>query len=162
MKTLRSAWIRIVILICTSAQLFLLHKVICRLHVSTTEQSSTGIFCNTNLYVSTAVFITQGNYMGYMFRLLNSHLQASSAIIICTSAQLFLLHKVITWATCFDYWTVIFRPILQYWFVRQHSCFITQSNYIGYMFRLINNHRPILYRLSHRMLCTHWDPMTIY
>jgi len=34
MKTSRSAWIRIVILICTSAQLFLLHKVICRLHVS--------------------------------------------------------------------------------------------------------------------------------
>jgi len=30
------------------------------------------------VYVSTAVFITQGNYMGYMFRLLNSHLQAYS------------------------------------------------------------------------------------
>ena len=29
--------IRIVILICTSAQLFLLHKVICRLHVSTNK-----------------------------------------------------------------------------------------------------------------------------
>jgi len=25
--------------------------------------------------VSTTVFITQGNYVGYMFRLLNSHLQ---------------------------------------------------------------------------------------
>jgi len=34
--------------------------------------------CNTNLYVSTDVFITQGNYIGYMFRLLNSHLQAHS------------------------------------------------------------------------------------
>ena len=30
--------------------------------------------CNTNLYVSTTVFITQG--VGYMFRLINSHLQA--------------------------------------------------------------------------------------
>ena len=30
METLRSAWIRILIVICKSAQLFLLHKVICR------------------------------------------------------------------------------------------------------------------------------------
>jgi hypothetical protein len=30
------------------------------------------------LYVSTTVFITQGNYVGYMFRILNSHLQAYS------------------------------------------------------------------------------------
>ena len=30
------------------------------------------------LYVSTTVFITQGNYVGYMFRLMNSHLQAYS------------------------------------------------------------------------------------
>ena len=30
------------------------------------------------LYASTTVFITQGNYIGYMFRLLNSHLQAYS------------------------------------------------------------------------------------
>ena len=30
------------------------------------------------LYVSTYVFTTQGNYVGYMFRLLNSHLQAYS------------------------------------------------------------------------------------
>jgi len=30
------------------------------------------------LYVSTTVFITQGNYIGYMFRLLNSHLQTYS------------------------------------------------------------------------------------
>ena len=28
------------------------------------------------VYVSTIVFITQGSYIGYMFRLLNSHLQA--------------------------------------------------------------------------------------
>ena len=31
-------------------------------------------YCNTNLYVSTTVFIT----VGYMFRLINSHLQAYS------------------------------------------------------------------------------------
>ena len=37
-----------------------------------------GIYCNTNLYVSKTVFITQGNYASYMFRLLNSHLQAYS------------------------------------------------------------------------------------
>ena len=30
------------------------------------------------VYVSTTVFITQGNYVGYMFRLFNSHLQAYS------------------------------------------------------------------------------------
>ena len=30
------------------------------------------------VYVSIAVFITQGNYIGYMFRLLNGHLQAYS------------------------------------------------------------------------------------
>ena len=30
------------------------------------------------VYVSTTVVITQGNYIGYMFRLLNSHLQAYS------------------------------------------------------------------------------------
>jgi hypothetical protein len=30
------------------------------------------------VYVGTTVFITQGNYTGYMFRLLNSHLQAYS------------------------------------------------------------------------------------
>jgi len=30
------------------------------------------------MYISTIVFITQGNYIDYMFRLLNSHLQAYS------------------------------------------------------------------------------------
>jgi len=30
------------------------------------------------VYVNTTVFITQGNYIGYMFRLLNSHLQVYS------------------------------------------------------------------------------------
>ena len=35
-------------------------------------------YCNSNLYVSTTVFITQGNYIGYMFRLINSHLQVYS------------------------------------------------------------------------------------
>jgi len=30
------------------------------------------------VYVSTTVFITQGNYIGYMFRLLNGRLQAYS------------------------------------------------------------------------------------
>jgi len=30
------------------------------------------------VYVSTTVFITQGNYVGYVFRILNSHLQAYS------------------------------------------------------------------------------------
>ena len=30
------------------------------------------------LYFSTTVFITEGNYVGYMFRLLNSHLEACS------------------------------------------------------------------------------------
>ena len=43
-KTSRRTWIRIVILICMSAQLFLLHKVICRLHVSTNKQSSSELY----------------------------------------------------------------------------------------------------------------------
>ena len=30
------------------------------------------------VYVSTSVFITHGNYIGFMFRLLNGHLQACS------------------------------------------------------------------------------------
>ena len=30
------------------------------------------------VYLSTTVFITQGNYVGYIFRLLNSHLHAYS------------------------------------------------------------------------------------
>ena len=30
------------------------------------------------VYASTTVFITQGNYIGYMFRPLNSHIQAFS------------------------------------------------------------------------------------
>jgi len=34
------------------------------------------------VYVSTAIFITQGNYIGYMFRLLNSHLQAYSLQVV--------------------------------------------------------------------------------
>jgi len=34
------------------------------------------VFMVLTVYVSTTVFITQGNYIGYMFRLLNSHLQA--------------------------------------------------------------------------------------
>jgi len=32
--------------------------------------------------VSTTIFITQGNYIGYMFRLLNSHLQAYSLQVV--------------------------------------------------------------------------------
>ena len=40
---------RIVIPICTSAQLFLLHKVICRLHVSTHKWSSSGLFFTWDL-----------------------------------------------------------------------------------------------------------------
>jgi len=39
------------------------------------------------LYVSTTVFITKGNYIGYMFRLLNSHLQAYSLQVKSQDAQ---------------------------------------------------------------------------
>ena len=38
---------------------------------------------------------------------------------------------------------------------------ITQGNYVGYiyMFRLLNSHlQAYSLQLSHRMLCTHWDP----
>jgi len=41
--------------------------------------------------------------------------------------------------------------------VRQHNCFITQSNYIGYMFRLLVSHLQAYFnRFSHKMLGTHW------
>jgi hypothetical protein len=36
----------------------------------------TNIVMLLTVYASTTVFITQGNYIGYMFRLMNSHLQA--------------------------------------------------------------------------------------
>jgi len=32
------------------------------------------------VYVSAAVFMTQGNYISYMFRLFNSHLQSQDAV----------------------------------------------------------------------------------
>ena len=36
---------------------------------------------------------------------------------------------------------------------------ITQGKYIGYMFRLLNSHiQAYSLQLSHRILCTHWDP----
>jgi len=43
------------------------------------------------VYVSTAVFITQGNYIGYMFRLFNSHLQAYSLQVNSQDAVYLLL-----------------------------------------------------------------------
>ena len=43
--------------------------------------------------------------------------------------------------------------------VRQHNCFIIQGSYIGHMFRLIDRSSSGLFsRLSHKVLCTHWDP----
>jgi hypothetical protein len=43
--------------------------------------------------------------------------------------------------------------------VRQHNCFVIQGSYIGYMFRLIDQSSSGLFsRLSHKVLCTHWDP----
>ena len=40
--------------------------------------------------------------------------------------------------------------------VRKHNYFIMQGSYIGYMFRLIDQSSSGL--LSHKVLCTHWDP----
>ena len=43
--------------------------------------------------------------------------------------------------------------------VRQHSYCITEGNYIGYMFRLYISHLQAYFcHLSHKMLCTLWDP----
>jgi len=43
--------------------------------------------------------------------------------------------------------------------VHQHNCFIIQGSYIGYMFRLIDqSYSGLFIRLSHKVLCTHWDP----
>jgi len=42
------------------------------------------------------------------------------------------------------------------------AVFITQGSYISYMFRLLNSHlQAYSSQLSHRMLCTHWDPSVI-
>ena len=38
------------------------------------------------VYVSTTVCVTQGNYIGYMFRLLNSHLQVYSLQVMSQDA----------------------------------------------------------------------------
>ena len=44
--------------------------------------------------------------------------------------------------------------------VRQHNYFIAQCNYICYMFRiLISHHQAYFCQLSHKMLCTQWDPI---
>ena len=38
--------------------------------------------------------------------------------------------------------------------------FITQGNYIGYMFRLLISHLQAYFcQLIHKMLCTLWDPI---
>jgi len=62
-----------------------------------------GIYCNTNLYVSKTVFITQGNYASYMFRLLNSHLQAYSLQVKSQDA-------VYTFGSQCVYISEIFKP----------------------------------------------------
>ena len=55
-----------------------------------------------------------------------------------------------------DFWWVILHNIMLN-SVRQHNCFITQINYIGYMFRLLISHlQGYFNRFSHKMLCTHW------
>jgi len=46
--------------------------------VSRKEAGQVLIIMILTVHVSTTVFITQGNYVGYMFRLLNSHFQAYS------------------------------------------------------------------------------------
>ena len=44
--------------------------------------------------------------------------------------------------------------------VHQHNGFITQGNYIGYMFRLLISHLQAYFcHLSHKMLCALWDPI---
>jgi len=42
----------------------------------------------------------------------------------------------------------------------QQNNFITQGNYIDYMFRLLISHLQAYFcQLSHKMLRTHWDPI---
>jgi len=44
--------------------------------------------------------------------------------------------------------------------LRQHNYFIIQGTYIGYMFRLQISHlQDYFCHLSHKMLCTLWDPI---
>jgi len=64
-------------------------------------------------YVSTTVFITQGNYTGYMFRLLNSHLQAYSLQLsrrmLCThwDPRLFTSVKYLNQIICLEHLTFL-------------------------------------------------------
>jgi len=40
------------------------------------------------------------------------------------------------------------------------TAFITQGNYIDYMFRVLICHLQAYFsQLSHKTLCTHWDPI---
>ena len=44
--------------------------------------------------------------------------------------------------------------------VRQHNYYVIQGNYIGNMFRLLISHLQAYFcQLSHKVLCTHWDPI---
>jgi len=46
--------------------------------------------------------------------------------------------------------------------VPQDNCFIIQGSCIGYMFRLMEQSSSGLFsKLSHKMLCTHWDPSVL-
>jgi len=54
------------------------------------------------VYVNTTVFITQGNYIGYMFRLLNSHLQAYSLQVKSQDAVHTLGSQCVCISSCAD------------------------------------------------------------
>jgi len=74
----------------------------------------------------------------------------------CTRMEIFTavkIHTVIFWV-----WQCNLVRNIMLNSVPQHNCFITQSSYIGYMFRLLNSHLQAYFnRFSHKMLCTHWD-----
>ena len=79
------------------------------------------------------------------------------------SLHVFLLPLRQCWCSCLSIWIKASRcawlRIMILIVYVSTTVFITQGNCIGYMFRPLNSNRQACsYMLSHRMLCTHWDP----
>ena len=82
--------------------------------------------------------------------------------------------EIKNWISCNQYrnkWKSYLNASITIWLwrnmilnsVRQHNHFITEGNYIGYMFRLSISHlQEYFCQLSHKMLCTLWDSYRVY
>jgi len=82
-------------------------------------------YCDINSVVSTTVFITQINYIGYIFRLLNSHFQAYSSQVKLQSFVLLVVYKYLTKELLISTLTVrtTLNIKIQFLPLREHSSF---------------------------------------